>query len=273
MTLDRLVDGIREGVDVLYLVCHGAIPKGKEPCVYLQNAEGETAVVAASALAQRIAELPEAPRLIMLASCESAGISDAHPALAPRLADAGVPAVIAMQGKISMDTVKLAMPVFFRELMKDGQIDRAMAVARGVVRDQRDYWMPALFLRLKTGRIWYEPGFGGEGAGEFEKWKSICAQVRKGEFIPILGSELGDDLFGGTRELASRLAGQHAFPLEPHDRTDLAKVTQFISTSQNRTYALEAVQAQFLRQMVDWLGGTAGGAQTLPALLDLAIAR
>ena len=59
-----------------------------------------------------------------------------------------------MQGKISMETVKTAMPVFFSELLKDGQIDRAMAVARGRVRERTDSWMPALFLRLKGGRIW-----------------------------------------------------------------------------------------------------------------------
>jgi hypothetical protein len=44
--------------------------------------------------------------------------------------------------------VRGAMPVFFGELLKDGQIDRAFAVARGKVRQQPDSWMPALFLRL-----------------------------------------------------------------------------------------------------------------------------
>ena len=87
-------------------------------------------------------------------------------------------AVLAMQGKISMETVKTAMPVFFAELLEDGQIDRAMAVARGKVREQPDSWMPALFLRLKGGRIWYEPGFG-EGEGDFDKWKALVGAVRR----------------------------------------------------------------------------------------------
>ena len=76
--------------------------------------------------------------------------------LAPLLAEAGVHAVLAMQGKVSMDTVKTAMPVFFEEMLRDGQIDRAMARARGRVRDRGDSWMLALFLRLKDGRIWAE---------------------------------------------------------------------------------------------------------------------
>jgi len=159
VTLDALLDGMRQGMNLIYLVCHGAMPKGGEPCLFLQDKQGATARALASALAQRIGELPEAPLLVVLASCESAGCSQpdvaaAHSALAPLLAEAGVPAVLAMQGKISMETVKEAMPVFFRELLKDGQIDRAMAVARGVVRDRHDSWVPALFLRLKSGCLW-----------------------------------------------------------------------------------------------------------------------
>jgi hypothetical protein len=68
-----------------------------------------------------------------------------------------------MQGQISMETVEAAMPRFFVELMQDGQIDHALAMARGLVRARPDAWMPVLFLRLRGGRIWYEPGFGKAG--------------------------------------------------------------------------------------------------------------
>ena len=134
-------------------------------------------------------------------------------------------------------------------MLKDGQIDRALAVARGSVREQPDSWMPALFMRLKGGKIWYEPGFGGEGKSEFDKWKAICSQVNKGAFIPIVGPELGEDVCGGSRELAEQLAKENAFPLTAHERTDLAKVTQYISTNQNRTYVQEAVRNEFQQQM------------------------
>ncbi len=251
LTLNRLIAGIRQGVDILYLVCHGEISRKMIPQLLLQNEDGTTDKVEASKFAERINELMEVPRLVVLASCESAGKEygdrgyTAQIALAPRLAEAGVPAVLAMQGKISMETVKQAMPVFFTELLKDGQIDRAMAVARGMVREQVDGWIPALFLRLKSGRIWYEPGFAGDRKQEFQKWSSICHQVNKGKFIPILGPELGEDLFGGTRELARELAEKHAFPLTEHERTDLAKVAQFISASQSRRFAQEIVADQF----------------------------
>ncbi len=245
----------------------------------MQQEDGKTARVAANDVAQRINELMEVPRLIVLASCESAGKEygdrgqSAQIALAPRLAEAGVPAVIAMQGKISMETVKQTMPVFFTEMLKDGQIDRAMAVARGMVRERFDAWIPALFLRLKSGRIWYEPGFAGGRKEEFQKWSSICNRVQKGQFIPILGPELGEDMFGGTRELASELAKKHAFPLATHDRIDLAKVTQFISASQDRDFAQEKVQDQFLLQLSKRLEQNSNGnpKRTLREFLDLAL--
>ena len=56
-----------------------------------------------------------------------------------------------------METVATLMPRFFQELAADGQIDRALAVARGLVRDRPDAWMPALFLRLRGGRLWDSP--------------------------------------------------------------------------------------------------------------------
>ena len=70
------------------------------------------------------------------------------------LAAAGVPAIVAMKGKITMETVEQAMPVFFRERARTGWIDQAMTTARGEVRDRSNAWMLALFSRLTPGRIW-----------------------------------------------------------------------------------------------------------------------
>jgi hypothetical protein len=248
LTLERLVARLRErgaSTDILYLVCHGALIRGQVPWLFLQNDEGKAARVEGAALAERLRELPEPPRLVVLASCESGGSAngETQAALAPRLAEAGVTAVIAMQGQITMETVEKAIPVFFSELDKDGQIDRALAVARGTVRERSDAWMPALYLRLKSGRLWYEPGFAGE-AKPFEKWLAIVNHVRKGEWMPILGPDIGEHLYGTARERANRLAVAHGFPLEPHDRSDLAKVTQYLSVKQNPIYARDAVTAQ-----------------------------
>jgi hypothetical protein len=245
LTLERLTAGLRAGPDILYLVCHGALRRGQVPYLYLQDDTGKAVRVEGAALAERIGELPVPPRLMVLASCESGGTADGttQTALAPRLAEAGVTAVIAVQGQILMATVEKLIPVFFSELEKDGRIDRALAVARGVVRDRPDAWMPALTLRLKSGRLWYEPGFAGE-EDQFKKWRSIAGSVRRGCSVPILGPDIGEHLYGTARERADRLAAAHGFPLDKHDRSNLAKVAQYLAVTESRQYARDVVAEQ-----------------------------
>lgn len=276
LTLERLAACLREEIDILYLVCHGTLARGQAPYLFLQDDAGNVARVEGAALTERIRELPVPPRLVVLASCESGGTADGatQAALAPYLAEAGVSAVVAMQGQITMETVKKAIPVFFSELGKDGQIDRALAVARGTVRERPDAWMPALYLRLKSGRIWYEPGFAGKG-GDFAKWKSICRRVRWGRFIPILGPDVGEVVTGTTRELAGRLADAEKVPLDDAERTDLAKVAQYLIIDQDCEYAQSAVRKQLRVQILernsDLLDETVRS-RGLPEILDAVVA-
>lgn len=280
LTLDRLVEALRAGVDVVYLACHGTLTRQSEPILFLQDERGAAAPVKGSELALRIGELAQPPRLVVLASCESAGRADAsgwagekplaQASFAPMLANAGVSAVIAMQAQISMETVRLAMPVFFRELMKDGQIDRAMAAARGAVRNRRDHWMPALFLRLKSGRLWYEPRLSG-AEGTLSQWKALCQCVHEGRFLPILGPDLDEGLFGGRRELAIRLAKKYAYPNADHECTDLAKVAQFLSIEKDRAFAHKAVQTELVDLLVE--RRHADAVTELPKLLDGVVER
>ncbi|MES1243962.1 MAG: CHAT domain-containing protein [Acidobacteriota bacterium] len=76
LTLDRLAARLREGVDVLYMVCHGALLRGKTPYLFLQDEEGNVARIEGAALIERMRELPQPPRLVVLASCESGGTAD-----------------------------------------------------------------------------------------------------------------------------------------------------------------------------------------------------
>ena len=66
-TLDGLVQQLREGCDVLYMVCHGALVEG-EAWLWLEDAAGKTHRVAASELIQRMRELRNVPALVVLAS-------------------------------------------------------------------------------------------------------------------------------------------------------------------------------------------------------------
>ncbi len=228
------------GYDILYLACHGTLFDG-EPLLWLEDETGGVNEISGNKLVALLRRLPLRPRLVVLASCQSAGSgSETHTsdtsalaALGPRLAEACIPAVIAMQGNIAMQTVSEFMPVFFRELQRDGQIDRAMAAARSTVQDSSsDWWRPALFMRLKSGRIWYTPGFDVKEA-DVEIWHPLLRAIKGGRYgcycTPILGPGLADSLFGSRREIARNWAENYQFPMAHHDREDLSQVAQYLA--------------------------------------------
>lgn len=158
-TCAQLSDALREGYDILYLVAHGALENG-QPRLFLVDDAGNTDLQHAGVLADLLRSLKERrPRLVVLASCASAGdgYAVALAALGPQLAQAGVPAVLAMQGNLSIITNERFAPVLFRELLHDGAIDRAVNMARLAVAARPDWWMPVLYTRLRDGQLWQEP--------------------------------------------------------------------------------------------------------------------
>jgi hypothetical protein len=159
-TLNGLCERLRAGdYGILVLACHGEL-QGSEARVWLEDEGGQVAEVEGRELVARLAELPPAkrPNLIVLASCQSgrvdgepaAGDGGALAALGPQLVmAAGIPAVVAMQGNVTMRTAAVFVPALLREVAVDGVADRAMATARGAVRARPDSWMPVLFLRTE----------------------------------------------------------------------------------------------------------------------------
>lgn len=264
-TLNTLVDKLRSGCDILYLAAHGTLAESG-PRVWLQKEDGSAAITSAEEIVTRIRELQNPPRLVVLASCQSAG--DGKPnkdagrvlqAFGPGLAQAGIPAVVAMQGNISMDSVKKFLPVFFSELQKDGQIDRALAVARGTIRDAHDFWMPVLFMRLRSGKIWYVPGVGEEG-DSFDKWPGLVTAIQNNAACtPILGPGLYEPLMGSWQDIAEGLAKKFDFPLSDTMRQSIPQVAQYIATHYDPgslfdnldVMTRKAVQERFADQLPD----------------------
>lgn len=243
-TLLQIQEHLRQDYDILYLVCHGALAEN-EPLLWLEDEAGQAAVISGRELVVRLQELQQRPRLVVLASCQSAGSGDQRrsndqgslAALGPRLAEIGIPAVLAMQGNISMKTVEQFMPKFFAGLQEDGQIDRAMALARGAVRDRFDWWMPVLFMRLKSGRLWYTPTFAGSG-DKLDKWEGMLDSIFNEECTPILGPGLTEPLFGERQKMAYDLAEEYGFPLASYDRDDLPQVGQYIAVTREKSMLL-----------------------------------
>ena len=276
-SLDHIIDQLKlANHDILYLVCHGALLKNA-PWLWLEDENGQVARVSGKDFVEQIKNLEKMPRLVVLASCESAGdgIGEALSALGPRLAEEGVSAVVAMLGKISVATASRFMPAFFRELLRDGVIDRAMAAARNAVREQPDAWMPALFMRLKSGRVWYVPGF---SEARFEKWPSLLRSLRKGECVPILGPGMYEKVFGSQREIARRWAEAYRYPMAPHERESLPQVSQYLTINQYERapydeledYLQQSVQMRFQEMLPEELRR---GPASLDALIDAVGAR
>lgn len=140
-TLGAIVEGLRQQEpDIFLLIAHGRVVDG-ESYLWLEKEDGQSDRVSATRLTKRIKSLTRLPALIVLVACESAGTS--HPdanlrTLGPMLAGIGVPAVLALQGNLSIATNVVLLPTFCRELLRDGVSDRALAVARGAVLDQQD---------------------------------------------------------------------------------------------------------------------------------------
>ena len=220
-TIYNIVTELRDRYsDILYLVCHGTITPEGGPRLLLEKEDGTAQSVSGRELVERLHDMSQRPRLVVLASCQSAGDerSNALTAIGPKIAMAGVPSVIAMQGKISVESIEKFMPRLFQELSKDGQIDRAMTVARGDIRDRFDWWMPVLFMRLKTGRLWPATAW---DPGGFDKWDAIVNLINTRRCVPVLGPGLVEAVFGSTRDIARQWAERYEFPLAPHNRDDL----------------------------------------------------
>jgi hypothetical protein len=231
-TLAGVLDGLDKGVDVLYLVCHGAL-NDDVPLIYLEAPDGKAHLVDGRELVERLLALERRPIVVMLCSCQSvtagtelwsADEGDLS-ALGPRLAAAGVSAVVGMQGNVSMTTAGTFAPAFFAALATDGIVDHAMAVARRAVRDRSDWWVPVLFSRLRAGRTYYRPQFT-ERADD--TWETLRLQMRNGNFTPVLGPGLADSILGSRQDIARGFVERWQMPIAIHSQGDLAQVAQYL---------------------------------------------
>jgi len=252
-TLDEIIDALANDVDILYLVCHGALgPKG--PALWLEDGEGNAALVAGEDFAARIGALARPPSLIVLCSCQSAGVGipvrDALTALGPMLAREGVPAVLAMQGNLACDTARQFMPRFFKQLAEHGEVDRATAAARSQVMNQADWWMPVVFTRLDSARIWYPPGFG-PSRGDSDPWESIVGNLNAAACTPILGPAMNEALFGSRAELASIWGEMYRYPMSGRETEDLSRIAQYLAVTRQGVFPRRELFKSVYRRILD----------------------
>ncbi len=175
-TPDALVDELRAGCDVLHIVSHGAFNEASRSAyLYLQDEKGSYDRISHKRFAATLANREERPHLVFLTACESAVSAEgpelteeqerrlrqtnsAFRGMGANLVAAGVPAVIAMQDVVTMETAEKFSSRFYRQLLRHGLVDLAANQARfSLFNAQReDAAVPVLYMRLKDGKL-FEP--------------------------------------------------------------------------------------------------------------------
>jgi hypothetical protein len=234
-SIKEITRELDEGCDILYIVAHGGQDRDV-PYLLLEDENGAADPVDARYFEEVIRDLRDPPSVVFLNSCRSAGSGDgattedggALAALGPRLARAGVPAVIAMQNNLTVRSAREFAAAFFEEFAETSIVDVAVSAARGRIRDRPDWWVPVLYSRLRSGRLRYPAGFLG---GDEAAWDNLVAMVNAGQLTPVLGPGLADGLIGTRREIAQRWAKRWQMPLPAYAAQDLAQVSQFLKVN------------------------------------------
>ncbi len=157
-----------DGYHILHFLGHGSYKRwiGRGPgaaVLFLEDAEGLAQPVRDSDIVAGLQSSDQAqlPHLVFLSACESAKrtADDENPfvGLAPKLVNAGVPAVVAMQDVVPIITARQLTAEFYRYLVVEhGIVDRALNQARLLLYDRRggqDWATPVLFMRLREGQL------------------------------------------------------------------------------------------------------------------------
>lgn len=277
VTLDLLIERLRRGYDILYLVCHGTYDRlpgefHERPLLLFADHAGNAVRTPIDEIVLRIHNLGVArPVLIFLASCDSAGpelvdekrvsnlsTADDHgvfTALGPRLVTrAGVPVVVAMRGEVTLDTATAFARTFFTTLGDQGYVDEAAAHARAAVSGREDWWRPVLFSALRTGALWSGAQIDTNG---YQRWDAIKKELINGRCVPILGP-------GITARLLSPVVPLLDVPTMTMRPLDPPEQAQHILVKESRP----VLHSAFMRQMTETLLARARHCVTLPGARD-----
>lgn len=149
---------------IFHFIGHGLFRRGTaevegQAALLLEKADGDRQLVKDEDIMAMFAALGTLPHLTFLVACESASRDAAAASpfvgLGPKLVQAGVPAVVAMQEQVPIDLARAFAGEFYARLAEHGEVDRALNQARLQVFDaKRTEWaIPVLFMRMRHGRL------------------------------------------------------------------------------------------------------------------------
>ena len=243
VTLERLEEALRKGYHILHLLGHGAFSaKRGQAALYMQDAEGHARRVLDDEFVSMLARQGVQLRLVVLAACQSATRSsaDAFLGLGPKLVSVGVPAVVAMQDFVTVETARKFSGAFYKRLLEHGQVDLAVNEARSALltAGRPDAAVPALFMRLKSGQLWgSEADARGTVLGEKNPrifWSGLIRMIQQGKCTPIIGPHVHGRWLPNREEIAKSWAHQHGYPFARKD--DLARVAQYMASCQGEDF-------------------------------------
>lgn len=198
-TLPALEAELRKGYHLLHVVAHGlSNKKSGEAALLLSEANNQVDLVTdhrlAEMLARQLADSGPQPddklRLVFLAACQSATVSgQAFSGLAQAVVQAGVPAVLAMQDVVTVETARTFSQRFYERLLAHGQVDVASNEARSTLltEQQAGAAIPVLFMRLREGQLF-----------EFAPPESTApASPASGVTIGAVGGDISGNIAGG----------------------------------------------------------------------------
>lgn len=165
-TLDNIFEHLR-GQHIFHFIGHGSFRREQvrgpgRAFLFLEDEAGNTKPCRDEDFVAKLNVLDAAakPALIFLSACESAKQDQEHPfvGLAPRLIQAGIPAVVAMQALVPITTAQQLTRQFYRSLLEHGLVDRAMNEARAALfkNKEQDWAIPVLFSRLTGGQLFID---------------------------------------------------------------------------------------------------------------------
>ncbi|WP_328432240.1 CHAT domain-containing protein [Streptomyces sp. NBC_00453] len=163
-TRERLESALGERSDLptaVLLIAHGSYDTGLgKGMVHLETPDGRTDHVPSDLLSGMLLRAPRL-RLAVLNLCSGADSSHTEPfsGLAQALIGGGVPAVVAMHGRVSDRSAGLFGPALLKKIAANQTIDEAMAYARRSISYQSGHtateWaVPALFLHEECRHGW-----------------------------------------------------------------------------------------------------------------------
>src|SRR5262249_9514514 len=137
--------------------------------------------------------------------------------------------------------------------------------------DKDDRWMPVLFLRSNTGRLWAPAGLHAANGDEsaFTGWDPILDYIENGQCTPIVGPGVTDGLFGSQREIARHWADLYRYPMAHHARDELPRVAQFRAVTRAPVTAKNELLTYLRRELLDRFGDKVPGLRRDASLWDL----